>query len=172
MLVFAFERSSKLASAYGIAVTGTITITTLLYFVVLHTRTRRRWVVAAACAFLLVDLSFLAANADKLAHGGWLPLVVAAAVCTVLFTWQRGRRIVTERRESARRTAAELRRAAARDEPPVLRVPGTAVFLNRGDRTTPIAMRANVEHNHALHEHVVVLSIETPPVPTCRPTSA
>jgi KUP system potassium uptake protein len=166
VLVFAFERSSKLASAYGIAVTGTITITTLLYFVVQYVRTPRRRVALAASAFLFVDVAFLLANADKLTTGGWLPLAVAAVVCTVLFTWQRGRRIVTERREELE---GPLRSFVVRlhddDEPTVLRVPGTAVFLNRGDRTTPIAMRANVEHNHTLHQHVVVLSIETRPVP-------
>jgi KUP system potassium uptake protein len=166
VLVFAFERSSKLASAYGIAVTGTITITTLLYFVVQYVRTPRRRVALAASAFLFVDIAFLLANADKLTTGGWLPLAVAAVVCTVLFTWQRGRRIVTERREELE---GPLRSFVVRlhddDEPTVLRVPGTAVFLNRGDRTTPIAMRANVEHNHTLHQHVVVLSIETRPVP-------
>jgi KUP system potassium uptake protein len=166
VLVFAFERSSKLASAYGIAVTGTITITTLLYFVVQYVRTPRRRVALPASAFLFVDVAFLLANADKLTTGGWLPLAVAAVVCTVLFTWQRGRRIVTERREELE---GPLRSFVVRlhddDEPTVLRVPGTAVFLNRGDRTTPIAMRANVEHNHTLHQHVVVLSIETRPVP-------
>jgi KUP system potassium uptake protein len=165
VLVFAFERSSKLASAYGIAVTGTITITTLLYFVVQYVRTPRRRVALAASALLFVDVAFLLANADKLTTGGWLPLAVAAVVCTVLFTWQRGRRIVTERREELEGPLQSFVVRLHDDEPTVLRVPGTAVFLNRGDRTTPIAMRANVEHNHTLHQHVVVLSIETRPVP-------
>jgi KUP system potassium uptake protein len=168
-LVFAFERSSKLASAYGIAVTGTITITTLLYFVVLYVRTPRRWVAPAAGAFLFIDAAFLLANADKLTTGGWLPLAVAAVVCTVLFTWRRGRGIVTERREELEGPLQSFVVRLHADEPAVIRVPGTAVFLNRGDRTTPIAMRANVEHNHALHEHVVVLSIETSPVPHVPP---
>ena len=169
VLVLAFERSSKLASAYGIAVTGTITITTLLFFVVLHTRTPRPWVVAAAAVFLAIDLSFFLANLDKIVSGGWLPIVVAAAVCTVLFTWQRGRQIVTDKREELEGPLKVFVRRLHDDEPKVARVPGTAVFLNRGDRTTPLAMRAGVEHVHALHEHVVVLSIETRPVPHVPP---
>jgi KUP system potassium uptake protein len=171
VLVFAFERSTKLASAYGIAVTGTITITTLLFFAVVRTRARQpAWLVAlAASAFLVVDLSFLGANLDKLASGGWLPIVVAAAVCTILFTWQRGREIVTERREEMEGPLRSFVRTLHAHETKVMRVPGTAVFLNRDDRTTPLAMRANVEHNRTLHEHVVVLSIETRPVPHVPP---
>jgi KUP system potassium uptake protein len=165
LLVLTFERSSNLASAYGIAVTGTITITTLLFFVVLHTRTARPWVIGAAAVFLTIDLSFFAANVDKIVSGGWLPLLVAAIVSTVLFTWQRGRQIVTDKREELEGPLRVFVRKLHGDEPKVARVPGTAVFLNRGDRTTPLAMRAGVEHVHALHEHVVVLSIETRPVP-------
>jgi KUP system potassium uptake protein len=97
--------------------------------------------------------------------------VVAAIVCLVLFTWQRGRVIVTEN-ASGWRAARDFVRELPRHEQPVQRVPGHAVFLNRGDQTTPLAMRANVEHNHALHEHVVVLSIETCPCPTSPRTSA
>ena len=165
LLVLTFERSSNLASAYGIAVTGTITITTLLFFVVLHTRNPRPWVIGAAAVFLTVDFSFFAANVDKIVSGGWLPLLVAAVVCTVLFTWQRGRRIVTAKREEMEGPLQTFVRRLHGHEPEIVRVPGTAVFLNRGDRTTPLAMRAGVEHVHALHEHVVVLSIETRPIP-------
>jgi KUP system potassium uptake protein len=108
---------------------------------------------------------FLAANLTKITHGAWLPLLIGVTVFTVLITWQRGRLLVTKRRErdegSLRAFIAELHDR----QPPLQRVPGTAVFLNRGKNTTPLAMRANVEHNHILHEHVVILSIETQPVP-------
>jgi KUP system potassium uptake protein len=166
-LVFAFQSSAALAFAFGLAVTGTITITTLLFFYIV--RHRWRWplwlVVVAAGAFLLVDCLFLAANLTKLTHGAWLPLLIGITVFTVLTTWQRGRELVTVRR---RRAEGSLR--AFVDElhgrrPPLLRVPGTAVFLNRSRTTAPLAMRANVEHNHLLHEHVVILTIETLPVP-------
>ena len=169
LLVITFERSSKLASAYGIAVTGTITITTLLFFVVLHTRRPSPWIVAAAAVFLTVDLSFFLANVDKIVSGGWLPLLVAVIVCTVLFTWQHGGRIVTDKREEMEGPLQTFVRTLHGDESKIGRGPGTAVFLNRGDRTTPLAMRAGVEHVHALHEHVVVLSIETRPVPHVPP---
>jgi KUP system potassium uptake protein len=167
IVVFAFEKSTKLASAYGIAVTGTIAITTLLFFVV--ARARWRWplwvVISAGAAFGVIDLSFFVANLTKIASGGWLPLVVAAAVSTVLFTWQKGRVIVTRNREELEGPLQDFVNKLHAKEPPVMRVPGTAVFLNRGSTTTPLAMRANVVHNHALHEHVVVMSIETQPVP-------
>jgi KUP system potassium uptake protein len=166
-LVFAFQTSAALAFAFGMAVTGTITITTLLFFyIVRHQWGKPFWLVAAgAGAFLIVDLLFLAANLTKITHGAWLPLLIATAVFTVLTTWQRGRELVTERREQEegplRAFVAELHER----RPPLQRTPGTAVFLNRNPTTTPLAMRANVEHNQILHEHVVILSIETLPVP-------
>jgi KUP system potassium uptake protein len=166
-LVFAFRSSAALAFAFGTAVTGTITITTLLFFyIVRHQWRKPLWLVLAGAGCLLaVDLLFLAANLTKITHGAWLPLLIGVTVFTVLTTWQRGRALVSARRQhdegSLRAFVAELHRR----EPPLRRVPGTAVFLNRSKSTTPLAMRANVEHNHILHEHVVILTIETLPVP-------
>jgi len=167
VLVLTFERSENLAAAYGIAVTGTITIAGLLFFAVRRAQLGRLpWYLVTLAAFLLfVDLAFLGANLTKVLSGGWLPLVVGAVVCLVLFTWQRGRGIVTEKRERLEGPLKDFVRELHDHEQPVQRVRGTAVFLNRGDQTTPLAMRANVEHNHTLHEHVVVLSLETLPVP-------
>ena len=166
-LVFAFQSSAKLASAYGIAVTGTIAITTLLFFAVAHLRWRwPLWAVAGGVvAFGTIDLAFIGANLSKVLHGGWLPLLVGALTYTVLTTWQEGRRLITERREEAEGSLGDFVGGLHDRSIRALRVPGTAVFLNRGDRTTPLAMRANVEHNHALHEHVVIVSIETLPRP-------
>src|SRR5664279_5413190 len=170
-LVFAFKSSAALAFAFGMAVTGTITITTLLFFYIVRQQWRKPlWMVlAGGGAFLLVEVLFLAANTTKILYGAWVPLLIAVPVFTVLTTWQRGRAVVTERREhdegSLRAFVDELH---AR-RPPVQRVPGTAVFLNRGKATAPLAMRANVAHNHILHEHVVILSIETSPVPHVAP---
>jgi KUP system potassium uptake protein len=115
--------------------------------------------------FGIVDLAFLGANLVKVVSGGWLPLAVAALVCLVLFTWQQGRVIVTRNREAMEGRLRDFIRELRVMDPPVHRVPGTAVFLARGDKTTPLSLRANVEHNHTLHEHVVILSIATPPVP-------
>ncbi len=105
-------------------------------------------VVLAAGAFGVIDLAFLGANLTKIASGGWLPLLVAAAVSTILFTWQKGRLIVTRNREKLEGPLQEFVAKLHAKDPPVARVPGTAVFLNRDSRTTPLAMRANVEHNH------------------------
>jgi KUP system potassium uptake protein len=170
-LVFAFQTSAALAFAYGMAVTGTITITTLLFFyVVRHQWGKPLWlVVAGAGAFLTVDVLFLAANLTKIFHGAWFPLLIGLAVFTVLTTWQRGRELVLARREREEGSLRDFVTELHEREPPLLRSPGTAVFLNRNEETTPLAMRANVEHNQILHEHVVILTIETLPVPHVAP---
>jgi KUP system potassium uptake protein len=166
-LVFAFRSSAALAYAFGMAVTGTITITTLLFFYVARTRwgTPLWLVVIGGGALLLVDLMFLAANLTKLVHGAWLPLLIAVIAFTVMTTWQRGREVVTRAREQAEGPLPEFVDGLVDCQPPLLRIPGTAVFLNRGKQTAPLAMRANVRHNHALHEHVVIVAIDTVPVP-------
>ncbi len=150
------------------AVTGTITITTLLFFyVVRHHWRKPLWIVAlGAGALLAVDLLFLAANLTKLVHGAWLPLLIAVVVVHgaddlaarpgARHRAARARRGIAARRSSTSSTRCSHRCSACR---------GTAVFLNRGKVTAPLAMRANVEHNRILHEHVVILSIETMPVP-------
>jgi KUP system potassium uptake protein len=165
-LVLAFESSAALAYAYGMAVTGTITITTLLFFYIARVQWRKRLglVLLAAIPLLTVDLLFGSANATKFTHGAWLPLLIAIAAFTILTTWQRGREIVTRRRAQAEGSLQEFIEEV-HAAPSVRRVPGTAVFLNRGKDTAPLAMRATVEHLHALSENVVILSIETEPVP-------
>ncbi|MDX6589174.1 MAG: system potassium uptake protein [Solirubrobacterales bacterium] len=166
-LVIGFGSSTSLASAYGIAVTGTITVDTLLFFVVVRSLWRKPgWLVAlAAAVFFTVDLAFLGANLTKVEHGGWFPLMIGIAVFTVLSTWNRGREKVTEERieaEGSLRSFVEELRAM---EPPAVRVPGTAVYLNSRRETTPLALRAGVEHTRALHEAVVIISIETTRTP-------
>jgi KUP system potassium uptake protein len=171
ILVFAFQRSEKLASAYGIAVTGTIT-TTLVLFLVLARISRgwRMWqIVLAGALFGIVDLAFLGANLVKIFTGGWLPIIVGIGVYTVMSTWQHGRRIVSRNREREEGALSEFIQLLRICQPPVQRVPGTAVFLNRNPKTTPLAMRENVEHNRTLHESVVIVSIETKPVPYVAP---
>ena len=167
ILVFAFESSAKLAYAYGMAVIGTITIVTLLFFYLARTRwgTPLWMVVIGGGTLLLVDALFLAANLTKLVHGAWLPLLIAVAAWTVMMTWERGRKLVTAARERAEGPLPEFIEGLSHYEPPLSRVPGTAVFLNRGKETAPLAMRANVEHSHVRHDHVVIMTIETEPVP-------
>jgi KUP system potassium uptake protein len=168
-LVVGFGSSEHLASAYGIAVTGTMTTTTLLFFYVVRTLWRKPlWLsLLGAAAFLVVDLGFFAANLTKVVHGGWFPLLVAVLVFVVLTTWQRGREIVSRNRVEEegplRAFVEELRK---RDP---YRAPGTGVFLNANPDTTPLAMRGTVEHLNTLHQSVVIVSLETTNVPHVAP---
>ncbi|WP_306207793.1 potassium transporter Kup [Actinoplanes sp. RD1] len=166
-LVFAFRSSAALAYAYGMAATGTITITTLLSLYM----ARRQWgtprwlIGTGAGVLLLVDLLFVAANLTKLVHGAWLPLAIALTAFTLMTTWKRGRRIVTDERERLEGPLLGFIDEIRTGTSVTRQVPGTAVFLNRGKVTAPLAMRANVEHNHVRHEHVIIMSLETEPVP-------
>jgi KUP system potassium uptake protein len=168
-LVVGFGSSSALASAYGIAVTGTLAIDTILFFVVVRMLWRRpAWLVAVgATVFLTVDLAFFAANVPKVVHGGWFPLTIAAIVFTILITWQRGREIVTRNRveeEGPLRIFVEEVRGED-----VHRAPGTGVFLNANRETTPLALREMFEHTRTLPHAVVIMSIETLRVPHVPP---
>ena len=160
-----FRSSARLATAYGVSVTGALVVDTLLLLLV--GRVLWKWplwkVLLAAVAFGGVEVTFLAANLSKVARGGWLPLLVAVGVFTVMATWRRGRAIVSSNRrekEGPLRTFVEDVRERA-----VPRVPGTAVFPHPGKDTTPLALRANVEHNHVLHETVIIVSASTANVP-------
>jgi KUP system potassium uptake protein len=167
VLVLSFQTSAALAFAFGMAVTGTITITTILFFfIVRHRWHRPLWLaVLGAGGFLTVDLAFFGANLTKLTHGAWLPLTIGVVLFTVMVSWFRGRELVTEARLRVEGPLQAFIDDFRASDPPVERVPGTAVFMNRGRQTAPLAMRATVDHLHALHEHVVILSLETLPVP-------
>lgn len=171
LLVLTFKTSARLGYAYGMAVTGTITITTLLFFYIARQHWRwPLWAVLPSAGFLLTfELLIFAANLTKFVHGAWLPLAVGVLVFVVLTTWQKGRELVTEERAEEEGSLQEFVDELATRDPPLQRVPGTAVFLNRNDGTTPLAMRANVEHNRILHEDVVILALETRPVPHVPP---
>jgi KUP system potassium uptake protein len=165
--VLTFRSSAALAYAYGTAVTGTITCTTLLFFY--YARHQWRWprwiVVTGGGSLIAIDLLFFASNLTKLVHGAWLPLLVGVIAFTILTTWQRGRELVTEQRVRDEGPLRAFIDHLHDMKPPLPRVPGTAVFLNRGKVTAPLAMRANVEHNHVLHKDVLILAIETMPAP-------
>ncbi|MFD6351776.1 potassium transporter Kup [Nocardia tengchongensis] len=166
-LVFAFRTSAALAYAFGMAVTGTITITTLLFFYVARAKWGTPlWLIAlGAIPLLTVDLLFFSANLTKLVHGAWLPLLIAVIAFTIMTTWQRGREVVTAERERREGSLREFVDRVRTDHETVATVPGTAIFLNRGKETAPLAMRANVEHNHVRHRQVVILTIHTGLVP-------
>ena len=166
-LVFAFRSSEALAFAFGMAVTATITITTILFFFIARQKWGApMWLVGLGATILIaVDLLFVAANLTKLIHGAWLPLLIGVTAFTIMITWQRGREIVTAERGRREGSLREFIADLEDDHGTIQRVPGTAVFLNRGIETAPLALRANVEHNHVRHEHVVIMSVETEPVP-------
>jgi KUP system potassium uptake protein len=166
-LVFAFRTSTALAYAYGVAVTGTITISTLLFFYIARVHWKKPWWMLApiAAVLLFIDLLFFVSNLIKLLHGAWLPLAVGLLAFTAMTTWQKGRHLVSKHRRAREGSLREFIEELHTCKPPLLRVPGTAIFLNRGKESAPLALRSNVRHNRVLHEHVVMLAIETVPVP-------
>jgi KUP system potassium uptake protein len=169
LLVLAFRSSGNLASAYGIAVTGTMTITTVLFCSVARDRWHwPRWRVALVGAvFLAVDLAFLGANLAKIASGGWLPLLIAVAVYLLMTTWKRGREAVAA---ALRETSLPLDlflADIARRRP--ARVPGTAVFMSSDPAGVPVVLLHHLKHNKVLHETVVIMSIEGEEFPQVPP---
>ena len=164
-LVLGFQTSSRLAAAYGIAVTLTMLVTTGLFFVV----ARRAWGWGAGkaglvcAAFLAVELVFFGANALKILHGGWFPLVVAAAVFTVMMTWKLGRRLLGRQLADRMLPLENLLESVAHESVP--RVPGTAVYMAGNPRGTPLALLHNLKHNRVLHQRVILLTVVTEEVP-------
>jgi KUP system potassium uptake protein len=165
VVVLAFRSSNRLATAYGVAVTATFLITTALLLVL--ARIRWQWptgrVVLAGVVFGGLELAFFAANMTKIARGGWLPLIIALALFTAMTTWQRGRRLITARRTAAEGTLADF--IDGLSIAGFVRVPGTAIYPHAGFGTAPLALRLNIEHNHVLHEQVVIVTAETTNVP-------
>ena len=165
LLMILFRSSTKLATAYGLAVTGTVLLTTTLFLVLAGSSWHwSKWkLVAFAVVFGGLELTFFAANLTKVLHGGWLPLLIAVIVTLVMLTWQRGRGIITQRRIALEGPLIDFVEKMRADPPP--RVAGTAVFPHPTNETTPLALRANVEFNHVLHEHVVIVSVLPQNVP-------
>ncbi|WP_375490406.1 potassium transporter Kup [uncultured Jatrophihabitans sp.] len=168
-LVLAFRSSTKLASLYGFAVTGTFLIDTTLFLIVATIVWHwAKWkLVVIGVLFGTVELAYFGANVDKIVSGAWLPLVIALIVSTVMTTWHHGRRVVTHRRKELEGPLQDFV-DEMRDEH-LQRVPGVAVFPHPTKETTPLALRANVDFNHVLHEHVVLVSILTENVPYIAP---
>jgi KUP system potassium uptake protein len=167
-LVLAFQNSNGLANAYGVAVTGTFILNTLLFMVVAkRTWKTPTWRLNLLCGlFLFVEIMFFSANIAKIFHGAWLPLAAGLTIAVVMMTWRRGRELVTQNRLSKEGSLTEFLAKTATRKDQIRRVPGTAVFLNPGDETTPLALRAEVEHNHSLHDKVLIVSVDTVSVPT------
>ncbi|WP_199699035.1 potassium transporter Kup [Oleomonas cavernae] len=160
LLVLTFQSSSNLASAYGIAVTGTMVVTAALMFVIM----RKRWgwpliaVLAVMIPLLIIDLTFLGANLLKVAEGGWMPLVLGASLALIMFTWVRGTHILSEK---AKRDSLPLLDVVAMlDKSHPHQVPGTAMFLTSTPNVAPVALMHNLKHNKVLHEQNVIVTIQ------------
>jgi KUP system potassium uptake protein len=165
VLMFAFRSSQALATAYGLAVTGTLLLTTALFLVLAGSGWHwPRWrLIVIGIVFGAVELTFFAANLTKVVHGGWLPLLLGALVVAVMLTWQRGRRVVTTRRTALEGPLTDFVEQLRTHTP--RRVPGTAVFPHPTKDSVPLALRANFEFNGVVHEHVVIVSVVSANVP-------
>ncbi len=165
LLVIAFRSSTALGAAYGVAVTGTMAITTVLFGVLAHRRWRwPAWRIAAvAGGFLLIDLAFAAANVTKIRQGGWVPLVIAAGLFLLMTTWNRGTELLSRWLSEATVPFERFLEEVEQLKPP--RVPGTAVFLTTHVEGAPLVLQLHLRHNKALHEEVILLAIMTEQVP-------
>jgi KUP system potassium uptake protein len=166
-LVVGFGSSTRMAAAYGIAVTGTMAITTVLFFVFARRSWGTFWAGLVCALLLVVDLAFLGSNVTKIESGGWIPLVVAAAVLFVMTTWKLGRdrvaRFLRHRSTSLPSFLADL------DAHPPVRVPGTAVLMSSERGGAPPVLLHHLKHNQVLHEQVVLLTILTSNEPAVPP---
>jgi KUP system potassium uptake protein len=165
-LVFGFQTSTNLAAAYGMAVTTTMVITTVLAYVV--ARQRWKWsapaAIAVSGAFLLIDLAFFGANVIKIQHGGWFPMLVAAMIYAVMTTWYTGRQLVARRLSETEVPLSQFF-ATVQAKPPA-RVPGTGIFMTARPEGTPPILVHHLTHNKVLHEQVVLLTVTMADVPT------
>ncbi|HVZ78494.1 MAG TPA: potassium transporter Kup, partial [Gemmatimonadaceae bacterium] len=165
LLVLAFQTSAALSAAYGIAVTGTMVITSLLFYVV--ARNKWHWpfwrVALLTAAFLAIDLSLLGANVVKIEHGGWVPIALAIGIFTLMSTWKRGRIMLNRILHGGSLPLDLFMDDVGRRKP--VRVPGTAVFMTSSPQGVPVVLLHHLKHNKVLHEQVVLMSILAQEVP-------
>ncbi|MBC8646841.1 MAG: KUP/HAK/KT family potassium transporter, partial [Thermoanaerobaculia bacterium] len=164
-LVLGFRSATNLAAAYGVAVTATMAITTILLCVVaIEVWKWKVWkAVLLTAAFLVVDLAFFAANIVKVAHGGWFPLLLALGIFTLMTTWRRGRAILNDKLKDGSLPVELFLQSIAKNRP--VRVRGTAVFMSRTSEGAPLALLHNLKHNKVLHDRVVFLTVLTDEIP-------
>ena len=165
LVVLGFRSSSALGAAYGIAVTGTMAITSILYYVL--ARSRWNWSVLKAGSlsgfFLIIDLGFFSSNALKILHGGWVPLAIGLVIFTLMTTWHSGRRIVLKLLTRGSLPIEMFLNSVAEHKP--VRVPGTAVFMTSDPDGAPLVLLHHLKHNKVLHQQVVLLSVLSANVP-------
>jgi KUP system potassium uptake protein len=166
-LTLVFRSATRLGDIYGVAVTGTFILNTVLFLAVArllwHTP---KWRLAPlAVLFLTVEVAFFSSNIAKVNHGAWLSLAIGLVISIVMITWRRGQLIVSRNRTEKEGSLEQFLDGLEHVKPPVLRVSGAAIFPNPSKDSTPLALRATVEHSHALHEKVVIFSVEPVSVP-------
>jgi KUP system potassium uptake protein len=166
-LTLVFRSAAKLGDIYGVAVTGTFILNTLLFVAVarLLWGTSKAKLIPLATLFLIVEVAFFSSNIAKVEHGAWLPLAVGLVMSIVMINWRGGQEIVTRNRFAQEGSLNEFLEGLASRKPPVVRVPGVAVYLTRDIDTTPLALRAEIEHTHAQHEKVVIVSVDMVSIP-------
>jgi KUP system potassium uptake protein len=166
-LVLVFRSSTHLADIYGVAVTGTFLLDTTLFLAVARSLWgTAKWKLAIlGGVFYTIETAFFTSNLSKIGHGAWLPLCVGLLVATIMVTWRKGRDIVTHNRTVHEGSLQEFLEGLCDAKPPIVRLPGTAIFLNPGKATTPLALKAQVEHNHAMHEKVLIVSMVPVSIP-------
>ncbi len=166
-LVLVFKSAEHLSDIYGVAVTGTFILDTTLFLAVARSLWgTAKWKLALlGGVFYTIEIAFFSSNLSKVSHGAWLPLCVGLVVATIMVTWRKGRDIVTHNRTVHEGSLDEFLDGLCNAKPPIVRLPGTAIFLNPGKETCPLALRAQVEHNHAFHEKVVICSMVPVSIP-------
>ena len=164
-LVIGFQSSSKLAAAYGVAVTSTMLITTVLFYVVARKIWKWNYWKAGllTAVFFIVDLSFFSANISKIIHGAWFPLVIGAFIFTLMLTWERGRKILVTKLKRLTPEFATFEEKLKQNPPK--RITGKAVFLTGNPDIVPAALLQNLKHNKILHSEIVILNIKTENIP-------
>jgi KUP system potassium uptake protein len=169
LLLLTFQSSQRLATAYGLAVTGTFLLTTTLFLI--HAEAAWGWarwqLVGVGLLFGVPELTFFTANLTKIIHGGWLPIVIAILVATIMLTWRKGGAIVTRKRRNLEGPLDAFLEDLHTES--CARVPGTAVFMHPGEDTTPLALRENLKINHVVHERVAIVGTVSETIPHVAP---
>jgi KUP system potassium uptake protein len=170
-LTLVFRSATKLGDIYGVAVTGTFILNTVLFLAVARFLwgTRKRRLAVVAVLFLTVEVAFFSSNIAKVEHGAWLPLAVGLLMSIVMINWRRGQVIVTRNRVAQEGPLDDFLDGLADTKPSLIRIPTVAVFLCRDKMTTPLALRAEVEHTRTLPERVVIVSVDTVSIPHVDP---
>lgn len=162
-LVLFFGSSERLANAYGLAVSGTLAIDTVLFIVVMRVLWKRSLavVLAAALVFVSVDLLFVTSNLVKILHGGWIPMAIACVILVIMQTWRKGQQIVAKKRRAKEGSLEQFISDIRSNKLKVTRLPGQVIYIGHHPGFAPLALRASVEDLHELHEKVVIVFVET-----------